>query len=87
MKIYNVKFSYSMPFLHCFTLYIIVYVIQADDEVEDDPDKLKPYKKDLEYLDDHFKLITLKLKVKGVDSRIEMEVSEPLGIKRDQGEL
>ena len=42
--------------------------------MEDDPDKLKPYRKDLEYLDDHFKLITFKLKVKGMDSRIEMEV-------------
>ena len=44
------------------------------DDMDDDPDKLKPYKKDLEYLDDHFKLITFKLKVKGMDTRIEMEV-------------
>jgi len=26
------------------------------DEVEEDPDKLKPYKTDLEYLDDHFQV-------------------------------
>ena len=42
---------------------------------EEDPDKLKPYKKDLEYLDDHFQLVAFRLKVKGMDSRIEMEVS------------
>ena len=54
---------------------IYIYMQAEGDEVEDDPDKLKPYKKDLDYLDDHFKLITLKLKVKGMDSRIEMEVS------------
>ena len=43
-------------------------------EAEDDPDQLKPYKTDLEYLDDHFQLAILKIKVKAVDIRLEMEV-------------
>ena len=42
---------------------------------EDDPGKLKPYKTDLEYLDDHFKYIMLMIKIKSVDNRMEMEVS------------
>lgn len=37
-------------------------------------DKLKPYKTDLEYLDDHFQLISYKLKVTNMDRRMEMEV-------------
>lgn len=41
---------------------------------EDESDKLKPYKKDLEYLDDHFQLISYKLKAKSMDTRMEMEV-------------
>ena len=37
-------------------------------------DKLKPYKKDLEYLDDHFQLISYKVKIKLMDMKMEMEV-------------
>ena len=36
--------------LNCF--YNFVCIMQEDT----DPDKLKPYKKDLEYLDDHFQV-------------------------------
>ena len=36
-------------------------------------DKLTPYKTDLEYLDDSFQLISLMLKVKGLEKRIEQE--------------
>lgn len=42
--------------------------------LEEDADKLKPYKTDLEYLDDNFQLIMHKLKVKGMDQRMEQEV-------------
>ena len=45
-----------------------------EDESTDDK-TLKPYKKDLEYLDDHFQLIQHKLKVRSVDSRMEEEVT------------
>ena len=43
---------------------------------EEDPDKLKPYKTDLEYLDDHFQLINFKIRVKSMDQRMELEVSQ-----------
>jgi len=39
-----------------------------------DQDKLKPYKTDLEYLDDHFQLILYIMKVKGMGQRMELEV-------------
>ena len=42
---------------------------------EDDQDKLKPYKTDLEYLEDHIQLIICQLKAKGIDRLMEMEVS------------
>lgn len=45
-----------------------------DENLEEDADKLKPYKTDLEYLDDYFQLIQYKLKVKSMDNRMEMEV-------------
>ena len=42
---------------------------------EDDQDKLKPYKTDLEYLEDHIQLIAYKLKNKGLEKLMEMEVN------------
>lgn len=45
-----------------------------EEKLEEDSDKLKPYKKDLEYLDDHFQLVHYKLKVRSMDNRMEMEV-------------
>ncbi len=58
---------------------------QPEVSVEDeDTDKLKPYKKDLDYLDDHFQLIGFKLKVKGMDTRIEMEEQYDDGYRQNQ---
>ncbi|XP_064405407.1 uncharacterized protein LOC135350521 [Halichondria panicea] len=51
---------------------------------DEDTDKLKPYKKDLDYLDDHFQLIGFKLKVKGMDTRIEMEEQYDDGYRQNQ---
>ena len=58
--------------------------MEADEEDNSAGDKLKPYKKDLEYLDDHFQLIALKLKVKVMDSRIEMEAECDDGLRQNQ---
>ena len=49
----------------------LVSLMQDEDE---ESDRLKPYKKDLEYLDDHFQLIAYKLKAKSMDKRMEQEV-------------
>ena len=48
--------------------------IQDEVGVGEGSDKLKPYKTDLEYLDDHFRLIAYKLKAKSMDNRMEHEV-------------
>ena len=58
--------------------------MEAGEENDSAGDKLKPYKKDLDYLDDHFQLIALKLKVKGMDSRIEMEAQYDDGLRQNQ---
>eukprot|EP00800_Vazella_pourtalesii_P010699 TRINITY_DN2610_c0_g4_i1.p1 TRINITY_DN2610_c0_g4~~TRINITY_DN2610_c0_g4_i1.p1 ORF type:complete len:970 (-),score=246.43 TRINITY_DN2610_c0_g4_i1:85-2994(-) len=47
--------------------------LETADEILLDTDKLTPYKTDLEYLDDYFQLISLMLKVKGLEKRIEQE--------------
>lgn len=47
LKVFSSKFCSEMTWS--------LQLLQGD-EVEDDPDKLKPYKTDLEYLDDHFQV-------------------------------
>ncbi|KAI6657958.1 hypothetical protein LOD99_15675 [Oopsacas minuta] len=46
---------------------------ELSDDIVLDTDKLTPYKTDLEYLDDNFQLISLMLKIKGLEKRIEQE--------------
>lgn len=46
---------------------------EEETQEDTDPDKLKPYKKDLEYLDDHFQYVCYVMKVKQYEVRMEME--------------
>ena len=52
----------------------VIFQEEVEDKDLEGADQLKPYKTDLEYLDDHFQLISYKLKVKSMEKMMELDV-------------
>ena len=78
------QFWYTKGYSSCCKIFCGHCIFVQTDDDDETTDTLKPYKKDLEYLDDHFQLIVTKLKVKGMDARIEMEEHYDDGYRQNQ---
>ena len=51
----NIIYSRDMPrYISCISCFLLS--TQPEQDADEDHDRLKPYKKDLDYLDDHFQV-------------------------------